>query len=248
MFKRTTMNKLKLRSLIISAPAALIAAAFAGTPAIAQSTTVNSAGSTVTISTGSYNNVTSGGGIGYQNAGTVTVTGGTFSDNGFTGFYNLDNGIVTVTGGTFDDDNGEGLVNEDSGAANIEGGTFDGNAYGLFNFANMTITGGSFSGDEYGLVNSGTGTVTIYGTSFSGDGVPTDGFGTDTSSGGNLYVTFVGSNTPELITFDNQGTINLDLVPVTTPEPTSLAAMGIGTLSLGILLLGTRRRRHLARG
>ncbi len=130
--------------------------------ASAGSLTLNS----VTISNGLANNGQQGGG-GIFNHGTLTVTGGTFTNNS-----------APSSSGT----SGGGINN--SGTLNLSTSTFTGNSAqeggGVFNQHTATITGDTFTGNTATIYGGGAllnaaGTMTVSGSTFTGNTGPGGG-------------------------------------------------------------------------
>ncbi len=126
---------------------------------------------------------TRGGGI--YNAGSLTVTGSTFSGNSAAhggAIYNDSNGYITVTNSTFFNntaDKGGGILNYQIGTLNITNSTFSNNSAdqggGIFNFnlnANTVVTNSTFFGnsaeDSGGAIYNGF-SLTVTNSTISGN-------------------------------------------------------------------------------
>ena len=150
------------------------------------------------------------GGGGINNAGTLTLTKDTVSNNGAGyagnanggGIYN--SGALTIYDSTVNNNqcvsNGGGIYNASSGTLSIANSTVYGNSFytygggiynsGLLNLSNSTITGNTgvlYNGNIYGnagggIYNSSQGTVKLRNTIVAGNGI--DGGSNYTNSGG----------------------------------------------------------------
>jgi CSLREA domain-containing protein len=143
----------------------------------------------------------SGGGL-FNDGGTVTITGSTFSNN--TAFVGggLNNGcvgMVTITNSTFTGnsaDTGGGIENGCGGTVTIMSSTFSGNSAlfggGLENFSGtVTITNSTFSNnpaDNGGAINNFD-MVTIMSSTLSGNSASSFGGGIFNSGGGTVAIT-----------------------------------------------------------
>jgi CSLREA domain-containing protein len=150
----------------------------------------------ITIANGS----SGGGGGGIFNAGTLTVTNSTFSNNsvGFSssggGIFNASGGTLTVTNSTFSNNSvfggfGGGIYNAGGGTLTVTNSTFSGNSAigggGIFNTGTLTlkntIIANSTSGGD--CINAGTVTTDSINNLIEGTGANACGL---TSTSGNI--------------------------------------------------------------
>ncbi|HXF84024.1 MAG TPA: sortase [Anaerolineales bacterium] len=148
----------------------------------------------LTIANGSAVN---GGGV-YNDGGTLTITGSTFSGNSAGGFgggvYN-DGGTLTITNSTFSNNivsyDGGGVYN--AGTLNVTNSTFsdnsvvyDGDGGGVYNVGTLTITNSTFSGNSATFLGGGVlnaGTLNVTNSTFSGNSANDSGGGVRVWSG-----------------------------------------------------------------
>jgi len=105
------------------------------------------------------------GGSAVSNYGTMTIDGGSFTDNsGGDGVIYTSGGTLTITGGSITSNKNRGLTLENASELKMSGGTVDGNGGGImasgssFRWTVLNISGGSISNND----SSGTKGAGIY--------------------------------------------------------------------------------------
>ena len=104
---------------------------------------------TMTVSGGTFTNLTTNRTALISNGGKLTINGGKFSDSSRRNLLNnWENGTVKITAGTFTGGSGNSLL-QNSGAVTISGGTFTGKgedtaALACYESGSLTINGGTF--------------------------------------------------------------------------------------------------------
>jgi len=175
---------------------------------------------TVTNSTFSGNVATNGGGGIYNYAGTMRVSGSTFSGNSTVGYSSdggaiVNGGTLTITNSTFsgnsvsagDSGRGGGITN--GGTLTITNSTFSGNTVsgfggrggGIANGGDLTVTNSTFSdngapdqfGQGGGIFNVG-GTLSVTNSTFFDNGVGSGGSGGGISGSATLRNTILAHN------------------------------------------------------
>ena len=183
---------------------------------------------------GSLSNSTSGDALATNGSGTFTVTGGTVSSgaNGIAADFN-GSSQVSVTGGVFTAGSG-GFALEAEGTSLVK------------------IAGGTFTAGKYGLVTYTSGIIDLFGTGFSytvnGVTTPITSGTLPTYSSGTISGTLLNGQAFNNTPFYNRATmqVNVGTPPAATPEPSSVAALGLGVLGLAGLALKARKHRAIA--
>ncbi len=205
---------------------------------------------TLTLNSGDNVTVNGTGTVGTIGGAPIANTTTSYDDTASRGYYAVKtNGTAafTASGGTFTDTytisgGGYGLFAQGSGPITISGGTFTGvfAALSTNRVSSITITGGTFTGGANGYAFYNAGTIDLYGM-FNGY---TPGTVTPLNSYGTLTGTLQNNTASQTFSYNNFGTINLhDVAPAAAPEPSSVAALGIGLLGLVGLALRARKRQ-----
>jgi CSLREA domain-containing protein len=163
---------------------------------------------TMTDSTFTNNMAPYGGGL-LNSAATVTATGSTFTENGFTntsvvsaggGIWNGAGSKLTLSKSKVEGNrakDGGGLVNDSNGTAEVTNSTFSNNSAtsfggGIENLATLTVTNSTFTGNTVlsfggGIYDAPTGHLTVMGSTFTGNNA--NGSGGGIENAGALTVT-----------------------------------------------------------
>ncbi len=211
-----------------------------------------------TIVSGNYAGLSNGaysgaGGNGYNaTAGQYIVTGGTFTGgSGGPGIFDPANSNVAAAG-----QGGSGLSAANTGTTvTINAGSFTGGSGGQGGImpgapgyavsssagSSVTIKGGTFTGgpNPFAFGSPGTalfasgGTITLIGT-FAGLSGP------QTATSGVITGTLANNSTPGTYSYSTSN--GGSLILAAAPEPSALAAFGVGLLGLGTLSFAARRR------
>ncbi len=185
-------------------------------------------------------------------SGPLTISGGTItSGNSGIALNATGSGTVTITGGSFSvGNNGIGLNANGSRGVSISGGSFtagESTSAGTFVVSALgspvTITGGTFSAglNAYDLYAQAGGSINLYGD-FIGYAPGNITLATN-GAAGTFNGTLINNTVSQAFSYKNFGTIILhNVAPAAAPEPSQLAAFGIGLLGLGALALKAKRR------
>ena len=249
------------------AACATLAAVGLAAPAVhAQSLTLNS-GDVVTVnSTGTKGTINNAAVSNNTTAYSSSITSGVVvRTNGTAAFILGPGGSLTNTATS-----GDGLDATGSGPVTVTGGSITigtgGEALGAFGSVPVTVSGGTFTVGlgSIGLYAGGSGNFTVTGgtfatgsggyTVFANTGSSMDLYGNFTglmpgqtqalaSGSGSFTGTLTNNTAAQTLSYYNQGgTITLHNTVAAAPEPSSVAALGLGVLGLCGLALKARKR------
>jgi hypothetical protein len=211
-----------------------------------------------------------GGDACYVNAATAVINGGTFtgavsggaggsspeltSEDGGDGLNANYGSVVTINGGSFTGGNGASITNASgsaydgnpgsgvvllSGTVNIYGGSFTGGAYDP-----TAPHGVRFAASGYGI-NAIDGSAILYGTNFTVNGVQ-NFTGSIPAGTGTITGRLLNNSTVTTITYSIDQYGNNSVTLVAAPEPSQMAAFGLGVLGVAALALKARRRKGVS--
>lgn len=216
----------------------------AGTKGTYQGQPISSSTSAYSTSTNSGNDVSVPVGAAFTLGSGALLSGGPPLGSAVVGIL-VQGGTATVTGGLVNGGQyyGSGLqVN--TGTATVTGGTFTGST--AINAGNglVRVSGGTINGQFRGFSIGTAGIIDLFGTFTDGSGNPLTAPIVGGYTQGPIQGTFSNGDTLSKATYavNSGGILEFNVGPVPAPEPSPLAALAIGILSLGALTLRARKR------